>query len=200
MPSQDTYKKTNPLGVHVTGRRCPRCAAALDEVTPPQALDGECEGLGWLYDSTVDFGEVPMGDQWGPKPVHNLGATMEHMKRADLVVVWGSSMGVLANYFDPWCPSSQWAKPGPRGHRVKGAGPCKLAIVTKGEVQDQEFAALKIEDDVDEVMRSLLECLGLDPAPEYDPSCDPILLNATAPFEGENICPWTIRTEMPPLS
>ena len=82
-------------------------------------------GRGWLLDSTVDFGEMPGGYPWGDNPVHNVGAAKAHMRRADLVVVWGSSLSILANYFDPWHPDSKWAKPPPSGLRL-GPSPVDL--------------------------------------------------------------------------
>ena len=115
----DTYKKTNPLGAHVTGRRCPEC----DE------LNGEQGGMDWLpdlqsphpshspgrgpwaqqlrlgpgppaadwllvaavglVDTCVDFGESPCGDPWGSNKVHNLTDALKVMATADLVVAWG---------------------------------------------------------------------------------------------------------------
>ena len=56
---------------------------------------------------------MPGGFPWGTNAVHNVAAAKRHMQLADLVVVWGSSLSVLANYFDPWHPDSRWAKPPP---------------------------------------------------------------------------------------
>ena len=117
----ETYARLNAAGRHVTSRGCPHCRPAP---SPRGADEGSgsggaspMQGIGWLLDSTVDFGEVPGGFPWGRNPVHNVPAAKHHMLRADLVVAWGSSLGVLANYFDPWCPSSKWAKPLPHGLR-----------------------------------------------------------------------------------
>lgn len=81
---KDTYKADNPLGQHVTGRKCPECS------------------VGKLLDTAVNFGESPCGDPWGNNSVHNLVGALDAMSGADLVVAWGSSLGVIANYFDPW--------------------------------------------------------------------------------------------------
>lgn len=78
-----TYKPDNPLGQHVTGRRCLSCG-------------------GKLLDTVVNFGEEPCGEPWGHNAVHNLVAALDAMCSADLVVAWGSSLSVIANYFDPW--------------------------------------------------------------------------------------------------
>ena len=119
---KDTYKRSNPAGPHVTGRACPRCrrrrdgsegASSAEEGADGggSSTDGGRSGGGWLLDTTVDFGEAPDGFPWGANPVHKMALAIEHMRRADLVVAWGSSMSILANYFDPWCPTSAWARP-----------------------------------------------------------------------------------------
>jgi hypothetical protein len=83
------------------------------------ASDDGLRGSGWLHDSTVDFGECPGGFPWGVRnAVHNLRAAKEHMQHADLVVAWGTSLSILANYFDPWHAESKWAKPPPIGLRL----------------------------------------------------------------------------------
>ena len=140
----DTYKRSWPLGRHVTGRACPHCrqvppasvaaaasafarAAAVVSVANGSctagkaacAIDDGLRGSGWLHDSTVDFGECPGGFPWGSlNAVHNLRAAKEHMQHADLVVAWGTSLSILANYFDPWHAESKWAKPPPIGLRL----------------------------------------------------------------------------------
>ena len=106
-------------------RRSARAARRQPLPQPPAGL----KGSGWLLDSTVDFGESPDGHPWGRNPVHNLVAARHHMRRTDLVVVWGSSLGILANYFDPWHPQSKWAKPPPSGVRL---GPASHAANTTG--------------------------------------------------------------------
>jgi hypothetical protein len=137
---EDTYKRTNPWGRHVTGRACPNCS-------PPQPTADQAgeqrAGAGWLLDSTVDFGERPAGFPWGPNPVHNIAAAKENMRRATLVVALGSSLSILANYFDPWDPNSKWAtrlhlpamppKPVQRGKAGKSL--CSLVIVSRGKVR-----------------------------------------------------------------
>lgn len=211
----DTYKRANAAGRHVTRRACPRCHPD----GPPSTSALPRVGRGWLLDSTVDFGESPDGLPWGANPVHNMVAARVHMQHADLVVVWGSSLSILANYFDPWCPSSKWAKPPPKGVRLAPAvasgaeagaaaaaaaqgkrpkraakpGACKLAIVTRGDATDEEFAVLKIEDDVDAVMQRLLAALALPEPPPYEPQRDPLLMAAEPLREGEPAgAPWKL--------
>ena len=234
----DTYLRSNPAGRHVTQRACPHCrprgtvpsASAAEgkarvgestgggEVGEGQSEGGEAvkavetagglAGTGWLHDSTVDFGETPGGFPWGANGVHGVDAAKAHMQRADLVVAWGSTLSVLANYFDPWCPSSKWAKLEPHGlrkaasadgnkKRSRSARPCRLAIVGKGKVLDEELAILKIEEDVDVVARGLLRCLGLPEPPQYDPERDGILLDAMPPLPGEPAAPWRIPQQIP---
>ncbi len=215
----DTYLASNPAGRHVTGRACPRCRGepGSDVATAGGGGGGGVggggggggdaprSGRGWLLDTTVDFGEAPGGFPWGVNPVHNVAAAKAHMQQADLVVVWGSTLSVLANYFDPWRPGSKWAKPAPgglrkappppgaRGKRRKPA-PCELVIVSRGEVHDEKLASLKIEADVDEVSEELLRLLGLPPPPPYTPSSDPLLEGAVPVFPSEPTAPWTFAS------
>ena len=89
------------------------------------------------------------------------------------VVAWGSTLSVLANYFDPWCPTSK-----------KWFNGCKLVIITRGPATDEEFAALKIDADVDLVAAGLLERLGLEAAPyvrESDPFLARVVRDGPAP-------------------
>ena len=47
----------------------------------------------------------------GENGVHRKKAAMAAMRKADLVVVWGSQLGVFAqSYADPWNPDSEWYK------------------------------------------------------------------------------------------
>ena len=154
----DTYRRSWLLGRHVTGRACPHCrgapspeaaeaasrahaqAAAAERARDAGDRDdadgpggGLLEGAGWLLDTTVDFGECPAGFPWGASnPVHNLAAAKRAMQHADLVVAWGTSLSILANYFDPWCPASKWSKPPPRGLRLATTG--EATAGTAGEV------------------------------------------------------------------
>ena len=157
------------------------------------------------------------------------------------MVVWGSSLSVLANYFDPWHPESKWAKPPPRGLRLapplppakppaakppakrskspiggSGSGgsggsgaaaaagtrraakprPCLLAIVSRGDVLDEELATVRIDDDVDGVMAELLPLLRVPPPPPYDPATDALVAQAVAPLEGELAAPFTIEAAL----
>ena len=77
----------------------------------------------------MDFGESPGGFPWGRNPVHNMQVAKEHMQLADLVLVMGSSLSILANYFCPWRPESKWAKPPPDGLRL--APPPQAATSSK---------------------------------------------------------------------
>jgi NAD-dependent SIR2 family protein deacetylase len=212
----DTYTLGNAAGRHVTRRACPHCRGGAGSAAPV-AHSGPLEGPGWLLDSTVDFGEMPGGHPWGPNPVHNVAAAKRHMQLADLVVVWGSSLGVLANYFDPWHPKSKWASPPPRGLRLapptaadgphqggakrpRGKGkepcvaprpaPCRLVIINKGKAMDEEYAALKIEADVDEVAAALQRALGLPSPAEYRADRDPLQARAVPERQGEPAAPW----------
>jgi hypothetical protein len=54
----------------------------------------------------------------------------DHMRRADLVVVWGSSLGILANYFDPWCPTSKCV-----GTPVRLGRNCVLCLISWRSLQ-----------------------------------------------------------------
>mmetsp|Transcript_100440 Transcript_100440/g.287510 ORF Transcript_100440/g.287510 Transcript_100440/m.287510 type:complete len:381 (-) Transcript_100440:2487-3629(-) len=155
----DTYRPTNPLGQHVTGRSCPHCGGAL-------------------LDTCVDFDEAPDGDEvWGPNQVHGMARADDAMKKADLVVAWGTSLHVIAHYFDPWDPESAFLD------RREEA--CSLAVINKGTVCDEELAVLKIEEDVDAAMAALLEELQIPRPPEYAPSEDAILLAAVEPPQGQ---------------
>uniref|UniRef100_A0A6U3XY32 Regulatory protein SIR2 homolog 7 n=1 Tax=Octactis speculum TaxID=3111310 RepID=A0A6U3XY32_9STRA len=165
----DTYKTTNPLGRHVTGRACPHCAS-------PNSL----------LDTCVDFKEMPDGAPWGVNPVHQMGRAQDAMKRADLVVAWGSSLDVLANYFDPWDPESEeWGR----------GTSCRLAAVTMGRVCDEEQCVIKLDSDVDEVMRRVLAALQLQPVKTYDPAEDVVIAKAVPPHPHEPIADWHITRD-----
>ena len=230
----DTYQKSNPAGRHVTRRACPHCRGAGTQPPPPRPPFEERprEGAGWLLDSTVDFGEMPGGFPWGANAVHGVKAAKEQMQRADLVVALGTTLSVLANYFDPWHPESKWAKPPPHGLRLapppppppsamapstaappakkskspRQAGkaaaaaskprPCLLAIVSRGDVLDEELASVRIDDDVDGVMAELLPLLRVPPPPPYDPATDALVAEAVPPLEGEPAAPFTIEAAL----
>jgi len=68
--------------------------------------------------------------------------------------------------------------------------------VSKGNVLDQELAAVKIDGDVDEVARELLRLLGVAEPPAYEPSRDPFAAQAVPPFAGEPAAPWTINAAL----
>ena len=201
----ETYRRSNPAGRHVTRRACPNCR-------PPDAPLSECDGpltgIGWLHDSTVDFGESPGGFPWGANTIHNMQSAKLHMQHADLVLVLGSSLSILANYFCPWRPESKWAKPPPAGLRLapppgeasaadgkkrKGkalTSRCRLAIVNKGTALDEELAAIKIEADVDAVCEELRKQLGYPPPPPYIAEEDPLRKRVLVPREGEPRSEW----------
>ena len=104
-------------------------------------------------------------------------------------------------------PKSKWAKSAPHGPRNKGLGRCRfgatfalacselccrLAIINKGKAEDEEYAELKIEADVDETMAELLQELELAVPPEYCSDLDPVLRQALQVAEGEAAAPWKI--------
>ena len=200
------------------------CPAAPDPDHPPHPSS---EPLRPTPHPHPDPGECPSGFPWGAEnPVHNLAAAKEAMRRADLVVAWGTSLSILANYFDPWHKDSKWALPPPKGLRLataveesaataskgsRGGGgasvhkrprrrtavrPCQLVIINKGPTLDEELAALKIEHDVDATAAALVRHLGLPPPPPYDPRADPLLADALAPEPGEPRAPWTITAAL----
>ena len=65
-------------------------------------------------------------------------------------------------------------------------------MINRGKALDEELAAVRIESDVDEVMRLLLKHLGLPEPPPYEPSTDPLLQMAEQPRAGEPGAPWRI--------
>ena len=74
--------------------------------------------------------------------------------------------------------------------------PCLLAIVNKGKTMDENIAVLKIEEDVDAVMRALLDELGIDTSassiPPYTTDRDYVLNHAVAENAGEPAPEWRI--------
>ena len=202
----DTYRSTNPLGQHVTGRACPHCggegsrgartlgqssaAASVSQVSQaPSAHAGSVSTTplppptpvaptGALLDTCVDFDEAPDGDEvWGPNKVHAMARADDAMKKTDLVVAWGTSLHVIAHYFDPWDPDSPFLD------RREEA--CSLVVVNKGPVCDEELAVLKIEEDVDATMAALLRELQVPRPPDYAASEDAVLRAAVEPPQGE---------------
>jgi len=181
----DTYAKANAAGRHVTRRACPRCRPLAPDAPPGAAAAGR----GWLLDSTVDFGESPGGFPWGRRnTVHNVDAAKESMRRVDLVVAWGTSLSILANYFDPWDRASKWAR---KPLRLARGKKCALAIVSRGRTFDEDLAALKIDDDVDAIFAGLLARLDLPTPPPYDFDADPFVRTAV-PCTHD--APWTFAT------
>ena len=99
-------------------------------------------GSGWLLDTTVDFGESPCGCPWGANTVHNMGAAQRAMRKATLVVAVGTSLSILANYFDPWVHSSP-----PPAPRKPNPNPTQPAAALAGlQDPDSKWAAMFDED------------------------------------------------------
>ena len=67
--------------------------------------------------------------------MHNMHAARHHMQHADLVLALGSSLTILANYFDPWEAQSKWARPPPTGVRLAPPRPTSGAVAD-GAVAD----------------------------------------------------------------
>ena len=167
----ETYRRDNAAGRHVTRRSCPHCrpvapaprgdtagsSAGISGASadgPSDTNHGPLEGVGWLHDTTVDFGECPGGFPWGHNSVHNMQVAKHHMQLADLVLVMGSSLSILANYFCPWRPESKWAKPPPEGLRLapppeaaasssRAGGGAKGADAQSGSAAERDGAGSK---------------------------------------------------------
>ena len=79
---------------------------------------------------------------------------------------------------------------GSKAKRRKGTAcaatrPCRLAIVNRGKAEDEKIAAVRLDADVDAVMRLLLEKLGAPEPPPYSLERDPLRLAAEQPGAGE---------------
>ena len=130
------------MGRHVTGRACPRCRPGAAAADPWRAANGP----GWLVDSTVDFGELPGGHPWGANAVHNYAEAQRHMRHTDLVVVWGSELSILANYFDPWNPRSSlyYSKSHTSARAQKHNTRSRIVLLSQNKVPRPHFE--KIEE------------------------------------------------------
>ena len=74
---------------------------------------------------------------------------------------------------------------------------CRLALVAKGKVFDEEMACMKIDEDVDLVMKLLLCELGYESPSEYSPLNDPLMAEATCELADETSAPWRVHTRPP---
>uniref|UniRef100_A0A8B9ZXZ1 NAD-dependent protein deacetylase sirtuin-7 n=1 Tax=Anas zonorhyncha TaxID=75864 RepID=A0A8B9ZXZ1_9AVES len=120
-----------------------------------------------LRDTIVHFGEKGTLTQ----PL-NWEAATEAASKADVILCLGSSLKVLKKYPRLWCMS----KPPTRRP--------KLYIVNLQWTPKDDLAALKLHGRCDEVMRLLMEELGLD-IPSYDRARDPIFTLAEPLRPGE---------------
>nr|XP_020669998.1 NAD-dependent protein deacetylase sirtuin-7 isoform X2 [Pogona vitticeps] len=117
-----------------------------------------------LRDTIVHFGEKGMLQQ----PL-NWEAAIESASKADVILCLGSSLKVLKKYPHLWCMS----KP-PRRRP-------KLYIVNLQWTPKDDLAALKLHGKCDDVMKLLMDELGLPISP-YDRSAEIVLGSGTASY------------------
>ncbi|KAF4082873.1 hypothetical protein AMELA_G00133450 [Ameiurus melas] len=119
----------------------------------------QCKGE--LRDTIVHFGERGTLEQ----PLNWKGAAAA-AEQADLILCLGSSLKVLKKYACLWCMKKTAAKRP------------KLYIVNLQWTPKDDLATLKIHGKCDDVMRHLMEELGVE-IPTYNRSEDPIFSLAT---------------------
>ncbi|KYO17615.1 NAD-dependent protein deacetylase sirtuin-7 isoform X2 [Alligator mississippiensis] len=122
-----------------------------------------CHKCGTLLRDTI----VHFGEKGTLRQPLNWEAATEAATKADVILCLGSSLKVLKKYPRLWCMSK------PPSRRPK------LYIVNLQWTPKDELAALKLHGKCDDVMRLLMEELGLE-IPCYDRTQDPIFALAVA--------------------
>ncbi|XP_076879601.1 NAD-dependent protein deacetylase sirtuin-7 [Brachyhypopomus gauderio] len=132
-----------------------------------------------LRDTIVHFGERGTLEQ----PLNWKGAA-EAAQKADLILCLGSSLKVLKKYACLWCMKKPVAKRP------------KLYIVNLQWTPKDDLATLKIHGKCDDVMRLLMEELGVE-IPTYNRMDDPIFSLAT-PLKPDEVDSHSRKTLVPP--